>query len=473
MSTTFRYHNSAFRRAGYLAMFALLVLAIIFYEERAYLLDIAFQTFLMINDGTLQVMVNRFGSGIVQMLPLLAIRAEAPIWVVSLLYSVSFPLLYLLFYTIIVRVFKNDYLGWTLVFLFTLIVHDAFYWATSEQQQGLAALLVYFSFLLRYPHLQAWWMLAIGLLGTVVLAYYHPLIFIPFYFLWGFFALHQPTRRTNWRYWLLAAFMLAVLAFKSYYSANWYDTSKTSDFTRHLREYFPRYWELPSNRKFLHNCLQYWYLFPAFLIVNTVYYLWQRHWLKLGWLLAFCFGHLLLLHISSPNATYRFYVEVNYMVLSIYVMVPFLFDLAPRIPARWRLGLFVGIAVWRLATIAAHHQPYEVRVTWIRTQLEHTGPSGKAYLPTADAPMDLLLMDWALPYESLVISAADANVQRSFRTTLPPARTLFLHPDPAQFQADLQRDSTLVTSFKVYDYTQLNMKYFPLPPGPYTPLPAN
>ncbi|MEZ4988663.1 MAG: hypothetical protein R2795_27190 [Saprospiraceae bacterium] len=84
--------NKPLRGLGYAGMLGLVVLSIVFYRERAWLLDIAFQTFLMVQEGTVQVMVNRFGAAVVQLLPLAAIKTGADLSTVSLLYSVSFTI---------------------------------------------------------------------------------------------------------------------------------------------------------------------------------------------------------------------------------------------------------------------------------------------------------------------------------------------------------------------------------------------
>ena len=450
------------RRLGYIAMLGLLSLAIIFYKERAFLLDIAFQTFLMINEGTVQVMVNRFGSAIVQLLPLLAIKSGAPIWVVSLFYSMSFPLLFLLIYVLIVKVFKNDLLGWALVFLFILIVYDAFYWATSEQQQGLAVLLLFYAYLLRFPKLNQWWHWPVNFFGVSLLAFYHPLIFIPFYFLWAFFLLHQPKQFLHWRYMILVVIMAAVLVAKSRYFSNWYDSGKMNTFQNNLDKYFPNYFGLAAHGKFLKNCLYYWYLFPIFFAVDIIYYLFKKYWLKAILVGGFCFAYLMLLHIASPESNYRFYVEVNYMALSIFVMVPFLFDIAPQLRTRNLFLLFTSIVLLRLATIAWHHQPYTARIEWIRQALEQGTEQQPAatrfYLPASKVPMDTLLMPWGIPYESLLISTYDGH---------RPRRTLFVHQNMDQFRDTLQIDTTFVTEFKVYSLKELNFTYFPLDTNAY------
>ena len=203
----YRFTNPSFRILGYLVMGCLLLFSVLFYRERAWLLDVAYQTFLMINEGTVQVMVYRFGAAIVQSLPLLGIKLGAPLWMISLLYSVSFTLFFLLIYHLIVKSCKNDHLGLVLVLVFTLLVHDSFYWTTSEQIQGLAVLLLFYAYLLKDADANGflhWFLLTVGI---IALAYYHPLIFIPFYFLWAFWALSPDKRFWNSKHLIIGGAM--------------------------------------------------------------------------------------------------------------------------------------------------------------------------------------------------------------------------------------------------------------------------
>lgn len=459
----FQFESSAPRRLGYLGMIGLLVLAGVFYRERAWVLDIAFQTFLMINDGTVQVMVNRFGSALVQLLPLSAIKLGAPVEVISFLYSISFPLLFLGFYTITVRVLRNDYLGWSIVLLYTLIVYDAFYWATSEQQQGLGAVLVFFAYWLRYPRQEKPWMWVVTTCSVVALAYYHPLIFISFYFLWAYFGLHFRAKITGWAYWALAGLMALGQGVKSWLSANWYDNAKYSSFSDNLAAYFPNYLDLPAHGKFLHNAVTIWYGFPVLLLIATGFYLYHRHWLKLGLMWLTCFGYLMLLHIGSPESEHRFYVEVNYMALSIFVGVPFLFEIAPRLKSRTLAYLLGGLILLRLGTIAAHHQPFEARWRWVESAVAAPETGNRFYLIEDQAPMDTLLMSWGIPYESLLISNARTDGQN--------VRTLLIHPEMKTFEEPLQQDTVFITPFKTYPVRELNTSYFPIGRGTYRSLP--
>ena len=459
--TDYQFKTPFFKWMGYGSLGLLVILAAVFYRERSLFIDIAYQTFLMIKDGTVQVQVYRFGSAVVQVLPLLAIKLGLPLKVVLLFYSLSFTLLFLFFYWIIVRVLRNEYMGWILVFLFTLMVYDAFYWATSEYQQGLAFLLVVFAFVLKYPNLDRWqqWVLLVPF--TVALAYYHPLVFIIFLFLWVFFLIRNADLR-HWRYWSLLGTMLLVIGFKSKFSGNWYDDNKYRIFFDNLTKHFPDYFAFESHQKFLEDVVQHWYFLPIFFVIIAGWYIKKRAWLKLGWILAFSFGYLMLLHISSPSATYRFYAEVNYMPLSIVLMTPFIFDVVPKIKKESLvLFLFGGIVLLRLITISVHHKPYTQRLTWIESELgQHALADRNRLLYELDEKKrETLLMTWGVAYESLLISAMEHP---------DSAKTLVILPKGKRYDQALQSDTLFVTELIEYPIEEVDGKYYRLGKGTYS-----
>lgn len=457
---SFQFSSPWPRRWGHLVMACLLIMSICLYKERTLILDIAYQTFLMLVEGHPQVMVNRFGVVLIQSLPLLGMALHLSLKVILILYSAAFPLLFWLFYWLITKVLRNDYLGWALVFLYTLIVFDAFYWATSEQQQALGLLLVVFAFVLRYPALDRWWMLGVGILAVPALAYYHPLIFIPFFFLWGYGYLCFPALRHR-RFLGLGVWMVLVLIIKSKFSGNWYDNQKYSDFFNNLKRYFPNYWDLPSNGKFLEGCLQYWYFLPILALAVSIYYFRQKYWWRWALAVAFCFGHLFLLHIGSPNTTYRFYAEVNYMPLVIYFAVPFMLEVLPSLRGKTWWRLLPIIAVFRLVVIWQHHQPFTERWQWLATQMEtwkQQYGGQRFYLPLDQAPQDTLLMTWGTPYETLLLTALKHP---------DSAATLLILPEPGTHQPAMDSDDFFATEFKDWPLATIRSPYFTLKPGKY------
>lgn len=76
-------------------LIALLIGSIIFWKERMLFSDAAFISFRIINYGTLQIQVDRYGAFITQLFPYLASKAHLPLASVLLWYSISFNLFYL------------------------------------------------------------------------------------------------------------------------------------------------------------------------------------------------------------------------------------------------------------------------------------------------------------------------------------------------------------------------------------------
>ncbi len=449
------------RAQGHLAFTALTLLAAVFFRERAAFADMAFQTVLMCSEGAFQVMVNRFGVVLVQALPLLAIRLEAPLWVVSLLYSLSFPLLFWGVYALAVQVLRQEALGLTLVLLFTLMVYDAFYWPSSEQQQGLAFLLLFFAFVQRYPSLRPAWTLGVAALFVPVLAYYHPLVFIPFYFLWIFYRLHD-ARCRHIRYDGLAVYMGLILVFKAQFSSNWYDDDKYRAFRENLSRLFPNYFHLPAHGQFAEWCIAHWYFLPLLWGGVTVFYLLRRHWKPLMLMWMFGLGHVTLLHIAAVEHPYRFYAEVNYMPLVIYAALPLWCDVVPGVrSSRWlRAGLAV-LLLWRIAAIALHHQPYAERMACIKriaTEGRQQTGSSRLLLRETPALKDTLIITWSVPYETLTLTAMKHP---------DSAKTLLVRADFSAFEAEINQQDRLLSDFGPRRDTMLNPRYFRLPPGPY------
>lgn len=449
------------RRLGLLGWLALLVLAAVFFRERALFTDMAFQTVLMSTEGDFQIMVNRFGVVLVQALPLLAIKMGLPLQVVSLLYSISFPLLFLAVYALIVYRLKQEELGLTLVTLFTLMVFDAFYWPSSEQQQGLAFLLLFFAFAQKDLHFKSIGALLVALIAVPVLAYYHPLIFIPFYFLWAFFLLRDPEARKG-RFLALGGYMAIVLVFKSLFSGNWYDDDKFRIFKDNLSALFPDYFSMASHGQFAQWCLAHWYFLPLLWVAVSGFYLVRKQWKPLLLMWVFGIGHLMLLHIASPEHPYRFYAEVNYLPLTLYAALPFWYDIAPTIrPKQWLTAGFALFLILRIAAIGLHHRPWTQRLERLESILaegrQSTG-SSRHLLHETPALRDSLFITWSAPYETLLLSAMQHP---------DSAQTLLIRSDFGKYEKEINEPGWLLSDFGAKPDSTLNQRYFRLPEGRY------
>lgn len=460
---TFQFHSPWLYRVGLVVMVALLIMAAFFWQERAWLLDVAFQTFLMIKDGTVQVMVYRFGAATVQSLPLLGIKLGLPLNSISWLYSVSFHLHFLAFFLGAGWWLKRQDVALAIAVLYTAMTYDGFYWQTSELQQGLGFLLFTWALLLRQSKIEKWWQYIIWGLIIIALAFYHPLVFMPFYLmlLWLWFKPSAGVSRPSLL--LLGLAMFAVLVVKQIWFQNWYDAQKTANFMANLEGDFPNYLNYPAFPQFFADCLSKWWGYPILLLLVSANMLYKKRWPALTILWLASAGFLLLNAIGDPAAAHRFYVEVNLYPLLAFVLVPLIIDIFPHLQKRtpsWLLPLVILFFGSRLLAIGLHSQPYSDRVNYIRQLTdEYQNRSGQKFLVAPDQlDQKTLLMDWGLCYESLIISSSEYEKSISL---LP------LTDKKAKAQ-ELQNDSLFVTPWTNFPLLDVNERgYWQIANAPY------
>ncbi len=450
---------SNIRKIGYLTWLLLLAMSLVFYQERAFFMDAGFQLFNLINEQKIQVYHYRFVTAVPQVVPFLLLKMGAPLWALAMGFSAAYIIFYFAIWHLLVRYLRCDALGWVLLSLMVLMTFDGFYHIQSEFNLGLALLLLAFGVVLRNARLDAAWQWAVLLPLIATIGFSHKLSIIFTVFLWVFFWLGKKELR-HWRYVLLLGVFIVATGIKSAFFTNWYEAAKQAEFATNLQHYFPRLWDIPSNIVFFERCLRYYYLLPLLLGVVSVFYLRKKQWLQLGLVWSFSLGYLLLYNIADPQAQYRFYSEVSYLPLSIFVAVPFFFDVLGEIDdktRRWLPYLIAAVLLLRLATIAWNHRTVANQFTWIEQQMNRTG--NRFLLPENQAPLDTVLMTWGVPFTAMQLLALESP---------DSAKTLLILPNFRWFEDKMGREDVFFSPFhKVLEKGDLNGRYFRLRAGMY------
>jgi len=127
--------------------------------------------------------------------------------------------------------------------------------------------------------------------------------------------------------------------------------------------------------------------------------------------------------------------------LSLVVTIPFLFDFIPAYgKEKFLIFIFGIILLIRLNTIYFNHKVYTKRLDWMEEKMEagHQQGHHKIIIPFVKKHT----MDWAVAYETLLLSKA--------RRPNQPA-TLFLTPkDQRQHECVLGKNSCYMTAFKTH-----------------------
>ncbi len=439
--------------AGIITYAILAVLAIVLYRERAAFLDISFHLFYIIKDGDFAIQNHRFVAGFTQLFPLLASKAGLGLESIMKLYSLSFVVLNAAIFFILSGLLKSWKFGLAVILLNTLMVTHTFYWIQSELQQGLPVLILTFGLLHYYA---AKGRSSLGIKGLffillITLVFAHPLVVFPFIFLSIFFVLYD--RKSMRLYGLYAGVFIVLYFLKSIFFKTAYDSSSMGNL-RNFISYFPNYFTLPSNKHFIHDVVNdYYFLVLGFLLVVWEY-LRKKQYLKLVLVAASFLGYLLIVNVSFPDGAERFYMENLYLPLSIFVIFPLVFDVAPRFNRKQIIRALLLVLIIRIADIYHTHRFYTNRVDYLNELIDEVSKEEhkKVLIPQTDKMKSKLLMSWATPYEVWLLSTI-----RTGHTT-----SIMVTDSDNNLDWMLHHNKKFVTRWGLFKYDDLPSKYFVL-----------
>ncbi len=392
--------SNPLRYVGWFVFLALCGMAWVFYLERTVFLDAAFQSFTIITTNDLAIQVGRFGAAVTQVFPLVAVRLGWSLEGVLRAYSMSFVIYPFVLFLLLVGVFRNGRMGLMLALFYTLLVSHTFYWIQSELLQGCALVIFFYGiadtlFYKDHPALDhplragAIYLLMAGL--SVVIVFFHPVTFIPFFYIWFFMAISRGREKRK-AFYFLPILGLAVMLFKRFgLRASAYDTA-TTGLADSVLERFTEFFTLKSTENFYEYCVTDYYCFPLLLTTIVIFYAWQHNFLKLFFVVGSVMAYLVLVNCTFHWDVEQFYIESHYQVLSVMLAVPLVLDLL-RGP-RWHralLFLIPAMVAIRVVHIGWQHNVYEKRLVIERNLLDHAKKfDGQEFMISID---DLPVMD--------------------------------------------------------------------------------
>jgi hypothetical protein len=444
--------KSALLLTGVVAYIAMVALAVVFYKERTIFADVAFHLFCIVNEGKLAIQSNRFGAIVTQVFPLVACRLNLPLKDVAILYSTGFVLWYFSVFLITSLLLKNLRISLALLLFNTLMVTHTFYWVMSELSQGVAYAFLHFALLLYMARMERipWYLWLLAIASTAIVIFFHPLLLFPFLFMILFFALSD---KPAWK--LYAAALICYIVFymlKQLLLPTAYESGSMGGLKNFIL-LFPNYFTIQTNKDLLHYFATEYYFIPVLLAAVTVFYTRTKEWLKLALVLCFFFGYILLINVSYAQGSVHFYIENQYLIFSIFLIVPLAFDLLPAInkPQLAAAGICLVIAIG-FVRIWSTHTPYTNRVDWSRNFLAKTAglANKKLIVPARYVPIDTMLATWSSPYEFWLLSTIEQGETRS----------VIVADSDDQFDKDMNCRQCFISTWWVNGYDGLNPRYF-------------
>ena len=169
--------------------------------------------------------------------------------------------------------------------------------------------------------------------------------------------------------------------------------------------------------------------------------------------MLFFSGYILLINISYPNGAEQFYLENQYLILAVFVLIPFVYEILPSIENRFvRSSIVIFICVVGLLRISNTHTFYTTRLNWNRNLLARTEnlPNKKLVIAHDFAPKDTVSMTWACSYEMWLLSTLEQ----------PYSRSLVIEEKAGELDWAMANNKTFISKWGCFDYSTLNKKYF-------------
>ena len=438
----------------------LLIASVYYFKERMLFIDAPHILFRIVNDAHLQITDFRYGSFVTQLFPLVAARLHFPLNGLMIIYSASFYLFFTAVMLLLVFKFRNNGLAILFGLYLTLFVSDTFFWPNNEIHQGIAWLLLAFAlhFSLAHKKTSLVFVIPVFTASFFLAIWTHPLVMLIAVYLWGFFIIERslwpfPRKQT-----MLYSLILLVLAYCKFYQGqhHGYDSGKIEVVTLFQAQKLKTIFSAPQFHFFIKGCVTNYWLLILISVAGLIGVIKEKKYLLLVWVAAFGTGYLLLLTITYWDVqSTRFYMESEYMPLSIICAAPFVYYVLPKLNNRVSVVLLALIFCIRLGYIHHAAEKFSARIALlenISTKMKEKGLH-KIVITNAGATDSTLIMNWGAPVESILISG--------LKHEAPQSTFIFLDSTQMKTFSTSSKD-TLLGCFEKGAANQLNTRYFQL-----------
>ena len=396
----------------------LLIGSMLFYKERMFFSDSSYVLFEMINTNTFIISEHRYGAFITQLFPLLGIQVNAPLNAILLLYSTSFYLFFLFVVLFSGHILKQKSLAILFVFYLCFMVTDVYFWANNEIHQS-AGWMVLFLSVWNYAEQKQWKTNKLIHLGLICALFFsiisHILILIPFSYLWLYSFLDIKRNSRQLKLFLCYSALIVVFAVLRYYLSHdsSYDGYKLEG-VKHIsvKSFFNALVNDQSISFFKLLLKKYW-TFLIVGIIGLVTLLCKKKTTLTILTISFIgiyYSLVVLTHSVKITESNLFYFESQWMCLSLIVCYPFLKEtMTENRIYKMILILFLLIYIFKILQLNKSTTKFKLRLSSLQTLVDTAKEKQykKSYIFKSKDVNDALLLTWALPAETALLSSTD------------------------------------------------------------------
>jgi len=442
------------------AMSILLLLAMIFYKERAFFADASYIAFSIINNKSLCIQEHRYGSFVTQIVPYIGQMLHLPIRAILIAYSISFNVFYLAVACILYRL--RQYSLTILMTLYYLLFFSAtYFWTNNEIHQAVAWMFLFFGVTLWLGEKKVKLVALIVpfILLSFLAIFTHFIVVIPMFFLWVFLWIekkHWPL--TQKESVVLSVLLVAVLIIKYYITrTSSYDGEHLHGITHFSIPDVVKTFIRPVAEMFFQRCIANYWISIIALIAGVTALINQGKKALAIWTTVCIVGYIIVMGLTYGGYDKNlllFHIESEWACIGILVAAPFVYGYLPGAKMKYAICLFVVIVVTRLGYIGYYAGDFSKRVQCeeqVLLKMKQEKITKLAIINTDQLRKDNV-QDWAIPYESMMMSASMGDMQQ---------RTFFMiSDDDTAVRKNAAEPVVFMTAFGPVTQKDWNTNYF-------------
>ncbi len=325
--------NRTIRLIAHLFFLVMLLFAAKYAVARMLFADGSFYLFKMTCSGHFNIEAGRYSAFLTQIIPVALINLHAPLKVVILGYSLSFIIVYYIFFLTSLHVFSSLKAAIAATLVLILGVSDSAMYPISEMQLGIMSSILFYGFTEYFFSHEAGfsrskkaWLLISGALLILLCMFSHPSSLFLVLFVLAFQAVDKQLLKNRS---LFGFFLLVIVV----YAAKFLSISRNS-YEGHQLEpamslfktlvHLPTVYSVHFFIKYLFKGI---YILPLVLLtVNMVFYLFRREFGKMFFQMISFGGFFLVMMVLYAPGDSDAGMEKNLLPLWFYIAIPFLGD---------------------------------------------------------------------------------------------------------------------------------------------------
>lgn len=443
--------------AGHLSFAVILIFAAVFYKERIFFSDSAFQFFKIVNFEKINIEASRYGAILPQLPVLLAIKLGFNLKHLTILYSLSFILLYYLIFICCVHWFKDLAAGLSIVVVLVLCICQSFFHPVTETHQSLVFCIFFYTILSsrNIKILFVKYLLAISLICVAFLT--HPVALYTLTFLIGYYAIDRNKLKTPIPYFLLL-FIVGIAIAKvlltnhdSYEGRFFTELLHSPSMILNITNEYATHFFLARVGK-----LYFWAILLEIILIIVL--ILNKKWQVLIWQVCCVCFFMLITFLTYHQGDSDLLMERAFMPLALFVSIPFLKEIMYKKKkiAFLNTALLIAIIVLSLSRIYRQGNIFKNRTAFNQEILWKTAQLYNRKFIIQQNELGAFTF-WSHSFETLMLSCI---------TNKMPTQTIYAsnNIDKLTKYTENANSVFLGTDFWLeWDIKNLNPKYFSLP----------